>query len=172
MVLFVCHPALGRQAGQVTNRDDLGRTDPDQRPLPSPQRRNRAHRPQLRRPAVVGRAASESTQGRSSRMTRAGSAVASSSDLTRCRETVIPTMTALTGTIKAGLAPAAESGSQLAMMFAVRPRPEPRDARDPDLTVHRFTVNPFLTVKRCNFPVVVFLTGRRPARCAPAERRI
>jgi hypothetical protein len=52
-------------------------------------------------------------------MTLAGSAVASSSDLMRCRETVIPTMTALTGTIEAGLAPAAESGSQLAMMFAV-----------------------------------------------------
>ena len=41
------------------------------------------------------RAASESTQGRSSRMTCAGSAVASSSALMRCRETVMPRVMAL-----------------------------------------------------------------------------
>ena len=49
----------------------------------------------LRVEPFSGRAASESTQGRSSSMTCAGSAVASSSDLMRCRETVMPRVMAL-----------------------------------------------------------------------------
>ena len=72
----------------------------------------------------------------------------------------LATTTALTGTIEAALAPAAEGASQLAMMFAVATRPEPRDARDPDPAV---AVRPVAQGDRPGVP------GRHPDhRPAPA----